>query len=95
MRNCLTCRFVFYVLVLNMLLISVAGAQQPQENNTNGSQSPWSMTFRGGYVYQFDTDLDQGDSFNINSLFIQGGPVYSPDYRRSISKNGSMTTRTS
>jgi len=40
MRNCLAGRFVFYVFVLNMMLISVAGAQQTQENNTNVSQSP-------------------------------------------------------
>ena len=85
MRSCSTGCSVFYAIVLSLLLIPDAGAQQPQENNTDVSQSPWSMAMRGGYVYQFDTDLDQGGSFNVNSLFIQGGPVYSPDYRRSIS----------
>jgi hypothetical protein len=36
-------------------------------------------------VHQFDTDIDDGGSFNAERLFIQGGVTHAPDYRRSVS----------
>jgi hypothetical protein len=51
----------------------------------SGPEPPWSFVLRGAYVAQLDTDLDQGGSFSIDRFFVEGGPVYSPDYRRSIS----------
>lgn len=85
MRNFLIGTFVFSVIALHMLLIPAAYAQQPQANSINVSKSPWSMTLQGGYVYQSDADLDQGGSFSVNSVFLQGGTVYRPDDHRSIS----------
>lgn len=84
MLNFLKGRFVFFAIFLNMFLNSVSVAQQ-QGNNNNISKPAWSIALRGGYVYQFDTDLDQDGSFVTSSLFIEGGPVYQPDHNRSIS----------
>lgn len=85
MLNSLTVRLFLHAIVLNILLIPVAGAQQHKADTTQVSKSPWSVALRGGYAYQFDSDLDQEGSFATSSLFIQGGPVYRPDYNRSIS----------
>ena len=50
-----------------------------------GKGPGWSTFLRGGYVHQFDADIDDGGSFNADRLFIRGGITYAPDYRRSIS----------
>jgi len=48
--------------------------------------SKWSTFIRGGYVYQFDTDMDNSEgSFTTHRLFIQPGITYAPDYTRSFS----------
>lgn len=85
MLNSLTGRCIFHAIVLNLLLTSIAGAQQDSGTSSHVSRSPWSMTIRSGYAHQFDADLDGAGSFTASSLFIQGGPVYQPDHNRSIS----------
>lgn len=76
-------------LILTTLLLFICSAPgMAQEGNNNqppGMKEGWSLPFRGGYVHQFDTDLDEGGSFAVNRFFIQGGPTYSPGPRRSIS----------
>jgi hypothetical protein len=59
-----------------------------QAEDTGPSDYPyrrWSTFLHGGYVYQLDTDMDNGGSFNVNRLFVQGGVSYAPDIRKSIS----------
>jgi len=50
-----------------------------------GTQSPWSPFARGGYVHQFDSDLDGGGKFDVDRFFLQGGISYSMGPRRRIS----------
>ena len=45
----------------------------------------WSVFTRGGYVHQFDTDIDGGGSFSVNRFFVQGGPTYMSEAGTSIS----------
>ena len=46
----------------------------------------WSTFIRGGYVYQFDTDLDNSNgSFTADRFFVQPGIRYAPDHTRSFS----------
>ena len=46
----------------------------------------WSTFVRGGYVHQFDTDMDNGNgSFTGDRFFIQPGMTYAPDHRSSYS----------
>jgi hypothetical protein len=50
------------------------------------SDSKWSTFIRGGYVHQFDTDIDDSKgSFASDRLFIQPGITYAPDHTRSFS----------
>ena len=76
---------LFRLLLLLMLIIPIAAlAEKNQETTPSNEESPWSFSLRGGSLYRFDTDLDEGGGFRINRFFIQGGPVYSPEYRRSV-----------
>jgi hypothetical protein len=47
--------------------------------------SRWTPFVRGGYLHQFDTDLDDGGNFNVDRLFIRGGVSYSAAPRRRVS----------
>ena len=50
------------------------------------SDSKWSTFIRGGYVHQFDTDIDNSKgSFASDRLFIQPGITYAPDHTCSFS----------
>ena len=78
-------------LLLSFLLIFVAfptfaGDEETRENNFRpGPKIGWSAFSRGGFVHQFDTDIDNGGSFSVNRLFIQGGPTYTTESETSIS----------
>lgn len=50
-----------------------------------GSQSGWTSFVRGGGVYQFDTDLDEGGSYDAKRFTIQAGQGYRWNYRTSAS----------
>ncbi|MDH3328316.1 MAG: autotransporter outer membrane beta-barrel domain-containing protein [Desulfobulbaceae bacterium] len=72
--------------LLSLLCLSAQSIAKVHKENTPGNaEKSWSFPFRGGYVHQFDVDLDEGGSFSVNRFFIQGGPTYSPARRRSIS----------
>ena len=62
------------------LLAADGSADQPP-----GTQPPWSPFARGGYVHQFDSDLDDGGKFDVDRYFLQGGLSYSMGPRRRIS----------
>ena len=60
-------------------------AQTSDNKNPTWPKLGWSTFLRGGYVHQFDTDIDNGGSFSVNSLFVQGGAAYTVDNRRGVS----------
>jgi len=76
---------IFLGLTLFAFPIIGSAREVPEARRGRGPESGWSTFLRGGYVYQFDTDMDDGGSFNADRLFIQGGVTYAPDYRRSVS----------
>jgi hypothetical protein len=59
--------------------------EAPGARTWTGPEPGWSTFLRGGYVHQFDTDIDDGGSFNADRFFIQGGATYARDHRRSVS----------
>ncbi len=74
------------VFVLFLLCIPVPGeAQQMKGRRYQDTGEKWSLPLRGGFVYQFNSNLDDGGNFSSTRFFIQGGPTYSPAPRRSIS----------
>ncbi len=69
-----------------ILLTSPLLAEDKNEGqDRRGSRSGWSTFSRGGAVYQFDTDLDKGGSYNASRFNIQAGQSYSWDRRTSVS----------
>jgi outer membrane receptor protein involved in Fe transport len=73
--------------MLFFLLFIVATAAEAADNRHTApseQESPWSFSLRSGFIHQLDTDLDKHGGFSINRFFVQGGPVYSPGYRRSV-----------
>lgn len=64
-----------------------AAAQGADSAPVDGSTVPskWSPYIRGGYVHQFDSDLGDSSSFEVDRFFVQGGVSYSAGPRRRIS----------
>jgi hypothetical protein len=56
-----------------------------EAQKTRGPEPGWSTFLRGGYVHQFDAELDDGGSVETDRLFVRGGVTYAADYRRSVS----------
>jgi hypothetical protein len=52
------------------------------ETDRSKGQSPWSPFARGGYVHQFDSDLDGGGKFDVDRFLLEGGVSYSMGPRR-------------
>jgi hypothetical protein len=50
-----------------------------------GAPGGWASFARGGAVYQFDTDLDEGGSYNSTRFTIQAGSGYSWDPQTNVS----------
>lgn len=64
----------------------VGGALANDSRPTDGATPPfpWTPYARGGYVHQFDTDLNGGGQFDVDRVFVQGGVSYSFGPRRRI-----------
>jgi hypothetical protein len=76
------------IIGLLLLLCSATDAatgETRKRNDTLVSKTGWSVFTRGGYVYQMDTDIDNGGSFSVNRFFVQGGPAYVTEGGTSIS----------
>ena len=80
-------RFIIIVIFLCFLVFSAGGslAQQQQGQDRPGPPSGWSSFARGGAVYQFDADLDEGGSYDVKRVSIQAGRGYAWDPRTSAS----------
>ena len=51
--------------------------QSAPENQAQRNPSSWSTILRGGVITQFDTDLDEGGSFDSTRFNIEAGQGYS------------------
>jgi hypothetical protein len=84
-----TYRYITIMIMLLPIMFPFPSMSIARERSTGkvppGPKSGWSTFLRGGYVYQSDSDIDNGVSFTANRLAIQGGLSYSPDYRLSVS----------
>ncbi len=54
----------------------IASGNENSQKNTGRSQTGWSTIVRGGGVYQFDTDLDEGGSYSSSRYNIEVGQNY-------------------
>lgn len=82
-----TALFLFFVIV-HFLFAELSFGQEHLRKNISKEKpdTKWSIFIRGGYVYQFDTDIDNSNgSFTTDRFFVQPGIMYSPDYKRSYS----------
>jgi hypothetical protein len=77
------------LLMLALVAYCYAGAplaaNGSSETDRSNGRSPWSPFARGGYVHQFDSDLDGGGTFDVDGFFLQGGVSYSMGPRRRVS----------
>lgn len=62
-----------------------ADSSKPSKPPFAGAQPGWKSFARGGSVYQFDTDLDDGGSYNATRFTIQAGTGYGWDPQTNVS----------
>jgi hypothetical protein len=70
-------------LLIAVPTVSTAG-ETAKRRDAMPSKIGWSMSTRGGYVHQMDSDIDDGGSFSVNRFFVQGGPTYVSEESTSI-----------
>lgn len=78
-------RCLMLLLLVVFIFPTTTAAQKPDNKNTSWPKLGWSTFLRGGYVHQFDSDIDNGGRFSVNRLFVQGGATYATEGRRSVS----------
>jgi hypothetical protein len=68
----------FSTLILSSFLVlpAVASTKNTPQQNTGRPQAGWSSVVRGGAVYQFDTDLDEGGGYNSDRYNVQVSQSY-------------------
>jgi len=73
--------------VLVSLLIAGWAAYADEAPAKEPGKPRWTPFVRGGYVHQFETDIDDGGEFDSDRLFLQAGASYSiaPGRRVSLS----------
>ena len=82
-------RTLFLTSLLIFICVSVPSMILGQDKNLKppyaGAPGGWASFARGGAVYQFDTDLDEGGSYNSTRFTIQAGSGYSWDPQTNVS----------
>jgi hypothetical protein len=82
-------RILFLTILLIFICVSVPSITFGQDKSVKppfaGFSVGWGSFVRGGAVYQFDTDLDDGGSYNTTRLTIQAGSGYSWDPQTNVS----------
>lgn len=80
-------------LVLSSFFIfpAIASCKDSAQRPQGIPQSPWSTVVRGGAVYQFDTDLDNGGSYTSGRYNIQLGQNYAWSRRDTATVSVSYT----
>ena len=78
--------FPLLFMLFIMCFPGLVHAQEKEDGKDYASSTTgWSTFLEGGYAYQFDGDIDDGGTFNVNRLYVQGGITYAAKDRRSIS----------
>ena len=80
-------RFTYIAFLLYFLLFSAAislGQEQGAQKRFD-APSGWASFVRGGAVYQFDADLDEGGSYDAARFTVQAGHGYAWDPRTTVS----------
>lgn len=79
-------RILSALLFISMSLPSMLWSQENKPKPPYaGAESGWASFVRGGAVYQFDTDLDDGSDFNATRFTLQAGAGYSWDRQTNVS----------
>ena len=75
-------------LLLTALMLSLPAAtlaqEMPEQNPAGPPSAGWTSFSRGGAVYQFDTDLDNGAEFSAARFNIEAGSGYNWTRRNAI-----------
>lgn len=69
----------FLSLTFSLLLSAGLVTESTGAEKVPGSEPAWSTFLRGGYVHQFDSDIDSGGDFNTHRLALQGGVSHAND----------------
>jgi hypothetical protein len=86
MLNHRSAAFAALSLLILLMITDAAIAEKPSAAKAGpGFGVGWSTFLRGGYIYQFKTDMDSGGSFSADRAFFQGGVSYAAAERKSIS----------
>ena len=83
-----TSPFLAVVTALLLATLPIAAAAEEKPKSPPGgppSQGGWSTFSRGGAVYQFDSDLDEGASFNTTRANLEAGTGYRWNRQDSVS----------
>ena len=67
-----------------LTLPTIAGSNENPQQNAESSPTGWSSIVRGGAVYQFDSDLDEGGSFSSSRFNIEVGQNYAWSRRDTV-----------
>jgi len=59
-----------------LTLPAIASSKENPQQNAGRPQTGWSTIVRGGAVYQFDSDLDEGGSYSSSRFNIEVGQNY-------------------
>lgn len=76
---------IFLIVVCASLPSMLFGQGNEVKPPYAGASGGWASFARGGVVYQFDTDLDDGGDFNVTRFTIQAGSGYSWDAQTNTS----------
>lgn len=69
-------RLLVYMVLILIGPVGVVHAETQTGKPLMGPPTGWSFFTRGGYLHQFEADIDDGGSFSVNRFTIQVGPNY-------------------
>ena len=64
------------LLIVLLFLSALTAFAETNAPPRRGPPTGWSPFIKGGSVYNFETDLDDGESFSVNRYYIEGGMTY-------------------
>lgn len=67
-----------------LTLPAIISSQENPQQGSDRSQTGWSNIVRGGAVYQFDSDLDEGGSYSSSRFNIEVGQNYAWSRRDTV-----------
>lgn len=85
LNNGSTYRLLVYMALIAIGSIGTVHAETRTGKPPMGPPTGWSFFTRGGYLHQFEADIDDGGSFSVNRFTIQAGPNYTTKKSTGIS----------